>query len=198
MSLSEEKRAAMRQAFRMPALQTLKSRKSSITNAFVNTIIPTVIPSDEEIAKALSILEMSADDLRCTYCGDPASEWDHLRPLVRNRRPTGYISEIGNLVPSCGKCNQSKGNKPWEAWMRSGARHAPATRGIQDIEARVQRLKEYERWKQVEPIDFEALLGQELWDAHWSNLDSVVELMQKSQNFADRLRDRVIVAVRDG
>jgi len=52
----------------------------------------------------------------------PTTDWDHLRPLVRNRRPTGFISEIKNLVPSCGPCNQSKGAADWKAWMTEGAR----------------------------------------------------------------------------
>jgi hypothetical protein len=30
--------------------------------------------------------------------------------LVEEKEPIGYISEIRNLVPVCGKCNQSKGN----------------------------------------------------------------------------------------
>ena len=38
-------------AFQMPAVATLVSRKSSITNAFVNTLIPQIIPSLEEIAR---------------------------------------------------------------------------------------------------------------------------------------------------
>ena len=93
----------------MPSVQTMVSRKSSITNAFVNTIIPTIPPTNDEIAKSLTILGMEPDDVRCAYCGDKATEWDHLRPLVAKRRPTGFISEIANLVPACGKCNQSKG-----------------------------------------------------------------------------------------
>src|SRR4051812_27975243 len=106
-------------AFRMPSVQTMVSRKSSITNAFVNAIIPVVPPTVAEIAEALRILGMEAEDVRCAYCGDKSTEWDHLRPLVKARRPTGFISEIGNLVPACGKCNQSKGNSGWESWMRS-------------------------------------------------------------------------------
>src|SRR5687767_102420 len=99
----------LRACFRMPSVQTMMSRKSSITNAFVNSLIPVIEPSAAEIAEALTILGMTVEDVRCAYCGDVASEWDHLRPLVVGRRPTGFISEIGNLVPSCGKCNQSKG-----------------------------------------------------------------------------------------
>src|SRR3954452_17029718 len=71
-----------RGAFRMPSVQTMMSRKSSITNAFVNSIIPVIPPTDAEVSEALKILGLDPTDLRCAYCGDRASEWDHLRPLV--------------------------------------------------------------------------------------------------------------------
>ena len=104
-------------AFQMPAVATMVSRKSSITNAFVNTLIPQITPKHEEIQEALSILGMDVTDVRCAYCGDKMTEWDHLRPLVFKLRPTGYISEIANLVPACHRCNSSKGNSAWRKWM---------------------------------------------------------------------------------
>jgi endonuclease I len=60
------------------------------------------------------------------------------RPLVVDKKPTGYISEIQNLVPSCGKCNQSKGNKNWKLWITSEAKLSPASRGISNIENRIE------------------------------------------------------------
>ncbi len=95
----------------MPVPVKIMARTSSITNSFVNGIIPVIQPNDEEIVEALSILGMTPDTVCCAYCGDASTEWDHLRAIVKDRRPTGYISEIHNLVPACGKCNQSKGNK---------------------------------------------------------------------------------------
>src|ERR1039457_7082974 len=124
-------------AFQMPSVQTMVSRKSSITNAFVNSVIPTIVPTADEIEESLRILGMDHNDVRCAYCGDGSSEWDHLRPLVVNRRPTGFITEIANLVPACGKCNQSKGNKDWKEWMRGSAAQSPARRGVLDIEERI-------------------------------------------------------------
>jgi hypothetical protein len=129
----------------MPLVQTMVQRKSSITNAFVNSIIPVVVPSPEEILEALAILNMVPEDVRCAYCGDQSSEWDHLRPLVHKRRPTGYISEIANLVPSCGKCNQSKGNKAWRPWMLSAAPRSPAGRKIANVTERIARLEAVRR-----------------------------------------------------
>ena len=124
-------------AFKMPLIQTMMSRKTSITNAFVCAVIPIIRPSLAEIDEALCILGMDPHDVRCAYCGERSSEWDHLRPLVVNRRPTGYISEISNLVPSCGKCNQSKGNKPSREWILSKAKLSPAGRGIADLADRI-------------------------------------------------------------
>ena len=124
----ELRRKLLIAAFQMPPAQTMKSRKSSITNAFVNSVIPVIQPSLDEIEQALFILGMAPSDVRCAYCGDENTEWDHLRPLVLDHRPTGFISEIANLVPSCGKCNSSKGNKPWRSWMLGKARHSPTTR----------------------------------------------------------------------
>ena len=177
--------------FRMPSVQTMMSRKSSITNAFVSAIIPIVEPTAAEVAQALTILGMRAETVQCAYCGDKASEWDHLRPLVVDRRPTGYISEIGNLVPSCGKCNQFKGNKNWIEWIVSNAPHAPARRGVIGLSSRIERLKEYERWRPAEPIDFEAILGPELYAQYWLKLDQAIEYMRECQVFAQALRVQI-------
>jgi HNH endonuclease len=182
--------------FRMPVAQTMVSRKSSVTNAFVNSLIPVIEPSGSEVREALVILGMSIEDVRCSYCGDPASEWDHLRPLVVNRRPTGYISEIGNLVPSCGKCNQSKGNKGWEAWMRGSARLSPASRGVEDMDIRIDRLRRYEQWKRRTPIDFASIIEPAVWQKHWSNLDEVIAMMQSSQVHAEQIKDEIVAYVR--
>jgi hypothetical protein len=86
--------------FRKPL--TITSRTSSITNSFVQAIIPDIEPTQEEWVEALQVLGMTPDGITCVYCGAAATDWDHLRPLVRNKRPTGYINEIRNRVPSCG------------------------------------------------------------------------------------------------
>jgi 5-methylcytosine-specific restriction endonuclease McrA len=100
-------------SFSMPNRVKISGRSSTITNSFVQSLIPEVTPTESEVLHALGLLEIDPENPTCSYCGDPTTEWDHLRPLVRDKMPTGFISEIGNLVPSCGKCNQSKGNKPW-------------------------------------------------------------------------------------
>lgn len=139
----------------MPKKVGITGRKSTITNAFVSAIIPSKEPTDEELIKCLEILELDKNDLRCVYCNEKYSEWDHLRPIVKNKKPTGYISNIYNLVPSCGKCNQSKGNKDWRNWMRSNAPQSPKRKKVKDLDKRFERLEKYERWGNVKPLKFE-------------------------------------------
>lgn len=177
--------------FRMPTPVSILARSSSITNSYINAIIPVVQPSEAEITEALDILGMCISDVRCAYCGDQATEWDHLRPLVIDQRPTGFISEIGNLVPACSKCNQSKGNKPWPVWIHSNAPRSPKTRGIEDLDVRIQRLTEYENWRPAPPVDFRSLVGADLWDAHWQNWERVLAAMQESQFLAAEIRERI-------
>jgi hypothetical protein len=191
MSIEVERERILAAAFRMPSVQTMVSRKSSITNAYVNALIPVIPPTTQEVADALRILCMEPDNVRCAYCGDPSSEWDHLRPLVLNRRPTGYISEIANLVPSCGKCNQSKGNKNWLTWMKSQARLSPTRRGGAVIERRTECLKAYERWKDVQPVNFEGIVGPQAWKEYWDDYDRLIEALRASQKLADHLKQKI-------
>lgn len=194
MTTSDEatRRKRLKAAFRMPSAQTMMSRKSSITNAIVGSVLPVIRPSIDEVEQALTILGMDPYDVRCAYCGDEMSEWDHLRPLVLNRRPTGFISEIANLVPSCGKCNQSKRNQPWRTWMQSGTDRSPSGRQIADLDQRIARLEAYECWRAPTIIDFESLVGRDVWDQYWVRCEAVIEDMKPFWN-SDWLNVRVRV-----
>lgn len=180
--------------FQMPTPMKITGRSSSITNAFINSIIPVIQPSNDQVKKALELLGMTHESFQCAYCGVTATEWDHLRPLVLNKRPTGYISEIHNLVPSCGKCNQSKGNKHWATWMASDAPLSPKTRGVKDLEQRMHRLTAYEKWTEPTKMDFERILGHEKWTQHWKNCDQVQLLMKQAQALAGEINKTVAEA----
>lgn len=183
-------------AFWMPSVQTMVSRKSSITNAFVNALLPMVQPTVDEIEQALRILKMDATDLRCSYCGDKASEWDHLRPIVENLRPTGYISEIANLVPSCGKCNQSKRNAYWKTWMLSSANLSPTGRKVPNVHELISRLEAYEQWRSPTKIDFEKVMGKETWEKYWLMWEAINTELRQCQDFADSLRKKIAEAMK--
>jgi hypothetical protein len=177
--------------FKMPTPVKITGRTSSITNAFINGIIPCIVPSDEEIKNVLSILGMDGTSISCAYCGSKYTEWDHFRPLIINKRATGYISEINNLVPSCGKCNQSKGNTHWKTWMTGKAQLSPAARKIKDLNERIKRLEEYEEWSNPQKIDFEQIVGKEKWEQHWINCELLHEQMRESQKLSDEIKHAV-------
>jgi hypothetical protein len=172
----------------LPTPMTVTGRSSSITNAFFTAIIPIDKPSEADELEALGILNINPADIRCAYCGDKATEWDHLRPIISNQEPTGYITEIANLVPSCGKCNQSKGKSYWRTWMEGDARLSPKTRGITDLFERMERLHAYEGWREPRRVDFVKIVGADLWERHRENWRSVLDMLKKSQELADEIR----------
>lgn len=180
----------------LPSPGSIAGRSSSITNAFFNSIIPIHEPSEEEVLEALRLLAIDPENITCTYCGDKATEWDHLRPIITNQEPTGYITEIANLVPSCGKCNQSKGKRHWREWMLSSARLSPATRKVNDLDERVERLTLYSMWKPPTKIVFKAVVDAVLWEEHRSNWRTVLNLLQKSQELAKEIRASIEQAPR--
>lgn len=177
--------------FRMPTGSTITGRTSSIRNVFVAAIAPLVQPSAAEIRQALEILQLDALNLRCSYCGDKATEWDHLRPLVRAGKPTGYPSSIRNLVPSCGKCNQSKGSSDWREWMLGKARHSPSGRGIPDVTERIKRLQRFESWAKCVPIHVEGLVSSELLGRYYLIQDEILQKMRDAQKLALQIAQEI-------
>ena len=178
------------EAFKKPTLMKITGRTSSITNAFGNGIIPSIQPSDEEIDEALNVLGMTRENVRCAYCGAKATEWDHFHPLIVKKKPTGYITEIHNLVPACGKCNQSKGNKPWKDWMRGNAKLSPKGKmDTKDLNERVQKLEDYENKFKCTVLDFANIPGlSEKWALYWKNHDKLLEKMREYQGLADEIQ----------
>lgn len=176
--------------FAMPKPVRITGRSSSITNSFVNGVIPVLPPSAADVREALDVLEIG-DEVCCAYCGGVSSEWDHLRPLVVEKRPTGFVSEIQNLVPSCGKCNQSKGNKPWKSWMLSEAKLSPRSRGVADLDERLRRLESYESWRKPTRVDFDAVVSPELWRLHWENHARVLAAMREAELVAAQIRSEI-------
>ena len=74
----------------------------------------------------------------CAFCGGPIQRWDHLVSVS-----AGGDTVLGNMVPACAKCDDSKQGSDFEAWARGAAPSSPTSRGIPDIEERLSRLREY-------------------------------------------------------
>ena len=59
------------------------------------------------------------------------------------------------------------------------------------MQDRVDRLESYERWGSPRKIDFEKVLGTELWAEHWSNWSAIIAELRKAQELAKRLQLKI-------
>lgn len=75
----------------------------------------------------------------CVYCGSKdVKRWDHLFPISK-----GGDTVIGNMVPACSRCDDSKQGKYFEEWIISDAPLSPRSRKIQNLDGRISKIKEY-------------------------------------------------------
>jgi len=113
----------------------MSSRGSTINNAFAAALAMAHVYDEEKLIEALAVLGQNPEEpLRCVYCDGLARTIDHLHGLVRNSTYTGHGHVIGNLVPCCNSCNETKGKKLWRDWA--------VERGTS--EDQVRRIAEYE------------------------------------------------------
>ena len=101
--------------FKYPASDKISGRTSTICRSMACTLLKREGCSTE----VEEIWKKYFPNKTCAYCGKPANHLDHLYPLIIDRKPTGYGTDPGNLVPCCTACNQPKGNLNWEDYMRS-------------------------------------------------------------------------------
>jgi hypothetical protein len=81
----------------------------------------------------------SNGQLECVYCGSPdIKRWDHLIAISN-----GGETVMGNIVPACQVCDDSKQDEDFERWMISKADRSPRSRGVPDIDKRIQRIRQY-------------------------------------------------------
>lgn len=172
----------------LPTPGNIAGRTSTITNAFFNAIIPIHVPSEPDVEEALRILGIDRKNITCVYCGNKSTEWDHLNPIIRDKKPTGYITEIANLVPACGKCNQSKGKSCWRDWMVGDAKLSPKKLGVKDIEGRISTLTKYEELLKPKKFNFDEDVVEELRREHEENLAAILDRLRTSQEVAKKIR----------
>ena len=184
--------------YKMPTKSDLKGRSSTISNAFAISITPYIVPSEEEVRASYNMLQIQEG--QCAYCLGEGNAKDHLKPLVKAGMPTGYITAINNLVPCCSRCNSSKGAKTFEEWYLSPENLARLKkRGLSDsdVEQRFKIISHYE--SQIEePLDYEALVGTELWKQYQERRRSLLERLNEDQEFCDMLSAIIMEKIKAG
>ena len=56
---------------------------------------------------------LNRDNWVCYYCGQDATQADHVIPISRQGDPM----DLDNMVACCKRCNTSKGNRPQAAFL---------------------------------------------------------------------------------
>lgn len=177
----------MNNKYKMPTRSTLKQRSSTINNAFAMSITPYIKPSDSDLIDYYERLRINNG--QCAYCLREGNGRDHLKPLVCDGMPTGYITDIHNLVPCCPACNSAKGSKTFEDWYKS--------------EKNIERLKKLgltdeeidERYNTIikfsesipSPIDYEKIVGKESWEEYNKRREKLIKQLDEDQNFCNEL-----------
>ncbi len=75
--------------------------------------------------------------------------------------------------------------------MLSDAALSPKSKGVVDIEQRIQRLGTYAEWGDATKIDFEEIVGSDDWQQHWTNWQEILKAMGTAQELADSIREAV-------
>jgi hypothetical protein len=184
--MDKVRRAFIKKAYKITRGTNIAGRVSSITNAFVTSILPVVRPTAEEIVEGLAILGMVPENIRCVYCGNPYNVLDHLYPIVSDSRATGYYSEIANLVPACSQCNSSKGSDHWRTFLLK-----KTNLNQNEVLERIGRLDAYENWRKATKLDIPSIIGPERWEHLWLLSDGINKQLREAQAVAGVIRSAV-------
>jgi 5-methylcytosine-specific restriction endonuclease McrA len=176
---------------KFPKDTKITGRSSTIRGSFIKAIIPTIPATDKEKENHLKILGQINGKLHCSYCGIPATESDHFRPVVVKKRPSGYVTDIFNLVPACGKCNQSKSGTYWKTWIiNKKAKFSPINQLVStDLKKRILVLEKFEKWsdKYVTKMPIEFLEGKEFSD-YLKSCEKLIVTLKKYQIKAEEIK----------
>jgi len=116
------------------------------------------------------------DVLECVYCGSShVSRWDHLYPVTN-----GGDTVLGNMVPACCKCDDSKRDRPFEEFLLN---HSALSLSGDDRQERISRLKRYVLHFQYAPCPLEEKLDSE----EIQELRAIQEDTQKLRSRLDSL-----------
>ena len=90
-----------------------------------------------EMAQVLSFF--GSDPPTCVYCGSiDVARWDHLVPVM-----SGGDTVVGNMVPACRQCDDSKRNLSAAEWASGASAGSPKSRGVPDVEQRLRAISDY-------------------------------------------------------
>ncbi|MFA5167254.1 MAG: hypothetical protein WC530_01840 [Candidatus Omnitrophota bacterium] len=164
----------------------MKKRQTTINHAFASAIAPSDSYDVKTIKEAVVLLGQDPEkDLLCVYCGAEAETWDHVFGLVRDLQFSGYGHVIGNLLPSCKKCNSEKGNRDWECFLRK--------KNSNDSGSKIDIIKRYFSKYLPAQVDYEQIKNAcpEEMGRLESIKNNVMDLFKEADAIAEQVRERI-------
>jgi hypothetical protein len=123
----------------------------------------------------------------CVFCGSPDVErWDHLISIKK-----GGETVLGNMVLSCQKCDDSKCDKDFATWMVSDVENSPKTRGVIDIEKRIERIRSYMQHYGYVPRMLEDCLTEQETQELAKIMTNLVEIREAMEDLIAVYRNRM-------
>lgn len=95
---------------------------------------------------------------------------------------------MGNIVPSCGTCNQSKSGRNWKEWINGDALNAPRGPGKNKRIALLEAFANRFPVKKLSERDLIEAVGAQEWDAYWRKCSDIEEKLREAQLAADSIR----------
>ena len=122
----------------------------------------------------------------CVYCGCPeVKRWDHLIPIN-----DGGTTFLGNMVPSCQTCDDSKQHHQFEKGMTSDNINSPRSKGVKDINERINRIKEYVGHFGYEFQPLKARLNKDEYNKYIDILSRLAEIKEDIDALIEQYRTR--------
>lgn len=161
-----------------------KKRCTTINHAFASAISYYDNYNEAEIDRAIKFLNQNPNgELKCVYCKKNAETWDHLEALVNKGMFTGYVHQLGNLVPCCKKCNSSKGRKNYLAFING----LPANED--EKHTMLSLLNTYKNEFNNNTVDIQSEEYNEITKKYYEIKSQILELMKKADIEAEKIRE---------
>ena len=160
-----------------PAADRINGRTTTLNRSMANTLMHRIPCSPDVEAEWIKFFPGKT----CAYCGDTATQLDHLYPLIdgkNKKRPSGYGTDPGNLVPCCSKCNQPKGKQDWETFMRSDkCKHIGSAKNpdpVLAMEERIQIIKDFQKVIPAKKVIIDPAIMAE-WDKLVADFEAILK-----------------------
>ena len=111
--------------------------------------------------------------------------------MIIDGKPSGYIHEISNLIPSCESCNSIKSNDTLEQFFDNPKFTCKLSESeLIDRKRIVEEYQEYFRKKygKLVKLNFEEIVDSDLWEEYLNKTEEILELMRSTSDMYNKIK----------